>query len=136
MQLNPYLGFKGNCEEAFKFYAEVLGGEILAMIKTRDTPMNDKAPPGTEEFVMHARMNLNGSILMGGDAPDSWYKKPEGFNVQVGADTPEEAERVFKALSEGGTINMAMVETFWAHRFGTCVDRFGTPWMVNCEKAM
>lgn len=136
MQLNPYLAFKGNCEEAFKFYAEVLGAEILAMIKHRDTPMKDKAPPGMEEFVMHARLNLNGSLLMGGDAPDSWYKKPEGFNVQVGADTPEEAERIFKALSEGGTVNMALSETFWAHRFGTCVDRFGTPWMVNCEKAM
>jgi PhnB protein len=134
MQLNPYLAFKGNCEEAFKFYAEVLGGQILAMIKHRDTPM--KAPPGMEEFVMHARMSLNGSILMGGDAPDSWYKKPDGFNVQVGTDTPEEAERIFKALSEGGTVNMALGETFWAHRFGTCVDRFGTPWMVNCEKAM
>ena len=136
MTLNPYLGFKGNCEEAFKFYAEVLGGQILAMIKGSDTPMKDKMPPGTEHFVMHARMIVDGKLLMGGDAPESFYKAPQGFNVQVGVDTPEEAERIFKALSEGGTISMALQETFWAHRFGTCIDRFGTPWMVNCEKAM
>jgi PhnB protein len=136
MLLNPYLNFNGNCEEAIKFYAEVLGGEILAILKHRDTPMADKTPPGMEEFVMHARMKLDGQVLMASDAPASWYKKPEGFNVQVGVSTPEEAERIFKALSEGGTVNMALEETFWAHRFGTCVDRFGTPWMVNCEKAM
>jgi PhnB protein len=136
MQLNPYLNFKGNCEEAFKFYAELLGGEIVAIVKHRDTPMKDNTPPGMEEFVMHARMNLGGKLLMGSDAPDNWYKKPEGINVHVGVDTPEEAERVFKALSEGGTVNMALQETFWAVRFGTCVDRFGIPWMVNCEKHM
>ncbi|HTJ63278.1 MAG TPA: VOC family protein [Alphaproteobacteria bacterium] len=136
MHFNPYLAFKGNCEEAFKFYAEVLGGEILAMLKHRDTPMKDKTPPGMEEFVMHARMNVDGKLLMGGDAPDNWYKKPEGFNVHVGVDTPEEAERIFTALSEGGTVSMPLQETFWAHKFGTCVDRFGTPWMVNCEKPM
>jgi PhnB protein len=136
MPFDPYLGFKGNCEEAFKFYAEVLGGEIVAMIKTRDTPMKDKSPPEMQDFVMHARMTFKGSFLMGGDAPESWYKTPQGFNVHVGTDSTEEAERIFKALSEGGTVTMALQETFWAHRFGTCTDRFGTPWMVNYEKTM
>jgi len=136
MHLNPYLNFNGTCEEAFAFYAEVLGAEILAIVKHRDTPMADKTPPGMEEFVMHARLKFGDTLLMASDAPANWYKKPEGFNVHVGVDTPEEAERVFKALSEGGTVNMAMQETFWAPRFGTCVDRFGTPWMVNCEKPM
>jgi PhnB protein len=73
-------------------------------------------------------------ILMGSDAPPDRYKPMQGFSVTLGIDEPAEADRVFHALSEGGSVTMPIQETFWARRFGMLVDRFGTPWMINCEK--
>jgi PhnB protein len=74
-------------------------------------------------------------VLMGSDSCGNQYNKPEGFSVTIGVPEPDEADRVFAALSEGATVIMPIDETFWAKRFGMLVDRFGTPWMVNCEKA-
>jgi PhnB protein len=133
MTLNPYLNFNGNCEEAFKFYEKCLGGQILAIIKTEDTPMAGKAPPN---MVMHARMMVEGTILMGSDSMGQNFTTPQGFSVTLNVAEPAEADRVFHDLSEGGTVTMPIQETFWAKRFGTVTDRFGTPWMVNCEKPM
>jgi PhnB protein len=72
--------------------------------------------------------------LMGGDSPPDRYEQPKGFSVSLGFDNPAEAERVFKALSQNGTVKMPIQETFWALRFGMLVDQFGIPWMVNCDK--
>jgi PhnB protein len=85
---------------------------------------------------MHARLVVGDTVLMGSDAPGERYEKMQGFSVALGVDEPEWAERVFNALAAGGTVTMPIQETFWAHRFGMLVDRFGTPWMVNCEKPM
>jgi len=85
---------------------------------------------------MHARMTLNSNVIMGSDAPAANYKPAHGFSVNIGVDTPEDADRIYAALAEGGTQIMPIAETFWAHRFGMCIDRFGTPWKVNCEKPM
>lgn len=74
--------------------------------------------------------------LLGCDAPSDRYQTPQGFNVMAAVDDPDDAERIFKKLAEGGTISMPCQETFWAHRFGMCTDRFGIPWMVNCEKPL
>lgn len=133
---NAYLGFRDNCEEAFKFYEQVLGGKIIAMMKARGTPMKKGMPEDFWDKVMHARMTLNGNVIMGSDAPAANYKPAQGFSVNIGVDTPEDADRIYAALAEGGTQIMPIAETFWAHRFGMCIDRFGTPWMVNCEKPM
>ncbi len=73
-------------------------------------------------------------VLMGSDAPPERYEKPQGFFVSLGIEKPEDAERIFAALSEKATVLMPIGETFWAQRFGMLVDRFGTPWMINCEK--
>ena len=84
---------------------------------------------------MHARLSVGDNVLMGSDAPPDRYEPMKGFTVTLGIDDPHDAERVFHALSENGTVQMPIQETFWAVRFGMLVDRFGTPWMINCEKS-
>ena len=136
MQHNTYLGFDGDCEAAFRFYEKVLGGKIVMMARYRDMPGAEQSPAAMQDKIMHARLMLGDRPLMGGDAPDSRFSKPQGFCVNIAVTDPGEAERVFKDLAEGGTIKMPIGETFWAHRFGMLIDKFGTPWMVNCEKPM
>jgi PhnB protein len=139
MQLNPYLNFNGQCEAAFKFYEKVLGGKIVMMMTYGDMPPeacgDGKMPDAARKLIAHTRMMVGDVALMGSDAPHDRYQKPQGTVVNVGVDTPSEAERVFQALSDGGNVTMPIQETFWAKRFGMVTDRFGTPWMVNCEKA-
>ena len=132
---NTYLNFPGNCRQAFEFYAKVLGGKIIAMMTHEGTPMASAVGPEWKDKIIHARMSLGSNIIMGSDAPPARFKGQHGFAVNVGTDDPAEAERIFADLCEGGTVGMAIQETFWAKRFGMCTDRFGTPWMVNCEKA-
>ncbi|HEY0257541.1 MAG TPA: VOC family protein [Candidatus Methylacidiphilales bacterium] len=134
MQLNPSLLFDGNCDEAFKFYAKALGGKILFRITYGESPMAKETSKELLDKVMHIRLEASGNILMGSDAPCDRYSKPQGFFVTLGVETPEEAERIFNALSEKGTVGMPLQETFWAQRFAMFVDQFGTPWMINCEK--
>lgn len=133
-----YLGFDGNCEEAFKRYEQVFRGKILMMMRHSDAPPGSGVPqnPEVANRIMHARLEAGGRLLMGGDAPAHGASKPQGFCVSIAVDSPAEAERIFKELAEGGTVNMPIGETFWAQRFGMVTDRFGTPWMVNCEKPM
>ena len=134
MQLNPYLNFNGQCEAAFKFYERCLGGKIEFMLTHGDSPMAQQVPAEWRNKVMHARLVVGDKILMGSDAPPDRYEAPKGFSVSLGIDQPAEAERIFKALAENGTVQMPLQETFWALRFGVLVDRFGIPWMVNCER--
>jgi len=135
MQVNPYLFFNGQCEAAFKFYEKLLGGKILAMMPHEGTPAANSVPAEWRSKIIHARMVAGDQILMGSDAPPDHHQKPQGFSVNIGVNNPTEAERIFHALVEGGTATMPIGETFWATRFGMLVDRFGIPWMVNCEKA-
>jgi PhnB protein len=79
-------------------------------------------------------MTFGDQALMASDAPPEHYRPMQGFSVTVGVEEPAEAERIFKAFAEGGQVTMPIQETFWALRFGMLVDRFGTPWFVNCEK--
>lgn len=131
---NTYLNFSGNCEEAFRLYAEILGGKIIALKRMGEMPM--PCPQGREHQVAHIRMTVGETVLMGSDSPSQHASKPNGFAVNINADTPQDADRIFGSLSEGGTVHMPIAETFWAHRFGMCTDRFGIPWMVNCEKPL
>jgi PhnB protein len=136
MQMNPYLTFKGQCEAAFKFYEKVLGGKIVAMMPHEGTPAADHVPAEWRGKIMHARLVLDDDrVLMGSDAPPGMQEEMKGFSVTLGVDKPAEAERIFHALAEDGTVRMPIQETFWATRFGMLTDRFGTPWMINCEKA-
>jgi len=133
MQLNPYLTFNGQCEAAFKFYEKALGGKIEAMIPHTGTPAEQHVPAEWREKIMHARLIVNGQALMGSDAPPDHYKEPKGFSVSVQFKDEAEGARVFNALAEGGKVGMPLQKTFWAAGFGTLVDRFGIPWMINCD---
>src|SRR5579872_9695 len=133
MQMNPYLTFNGQCEAAFKFYEKCLGGKIEAMLPHKGTPAEAHTPPEWHDKIMHARLNVNGEVLMGSDAPPDHYKEPKGFSVSLQLKDPAESERIFNALAEGGKVGMPLQQTFWATRFGMLVDRFGIPWMINCD---
>ena len=133
MQLNPYLLFNGQCEAAFRFYERCLGGKIVAMMPHAGTPAEGQVPPEWRDKIIHARLVVGDQVLMGSDAPPDHFEKPQGFSVTLGIDNPIEAERLFNALAENGTVRMPIQQTFWALRFGMLVDRFGIPWMINCE---
>ena len=135
MNLNTYLNFNGQCEEAFKFYEKVLGGKINAMISHEGTPAAQQVPPEWLKKIMHAHMVGGEVSLMGSDVPPDHYKPPTGFAVALHTQVPD-GERIFQALSEGGKVGMPMQETFWAAKFGMVTDRFGIPWMVSCHKPM
>ena len=134
MQLNPYLTFNGQCEAAFKFYEQCLGGKIEAMMPHAGTPAEEHVPVEWRDKIMHARLAVGDGVLMGSDAPPERYEKPRGFSVSLQVKDPAQAERAFHALAEGGAVQMPIQPTFWAARFGMLVDRFGTPWMINCDK--
>ena len=133
MQLNTYLVFNGQCEAAFKFYEQVLGGKILAMFTHDGTPSAAQVPKEWLNKIMHVTLKAGDSILMGSDAPPDRYQQPKGFTVNIGIDKVADAERIFQALSENGTVVVPIQKTFWAERWGMVTDQYGTPWMVNCE---
>jgi PhnB protein len=135
MQINAYLSFDGNCEEAFKFYEKVLGGKIEAMLTHEGTPAAAQTPPEWLKKIIHARMTIGNALLMASDVPPGHYNQPHGYSINIGVTSAQEAERIFSALAENGTVHMPIGETFWAERFGMLTDRFGIPWMVNCERA-
>ena len=135
MQLNPYLMFDGRCEAAFKFYERVLGGKIEGIMTYGSSPIAEQTPPEWRNKIMHARLSVGDKILMASDAPPDRHEAMKGFSVTISVDDPGEAERIFHALSEAGTVQMPIQKTFWAARFGMLVDQFGTPWMINCEQA-
>jgi PhnB protein len=136
MQINPYLFFDSNCEAAFKFYQKVLGGKIELMLRNSEGPPEMESAPDRKDKIMHARMSIDGEIIMASDAPPSHFHKAQGFAVSITVDDPAEAERKFTALSEGGSVNMPFSKTFFSKGFGMCVDQFGIPWMVNCPPEM
>ena len=131
MQINPYLFFDSNCEAAFKFYEKVLGGKIELMLRNSEGPPEMESAPDRKDKIMHARMSIDGEVLMASDAPPDRFHKPQGFAVSLTVGDPAEAERKFEALSEGGSVNMPFGKTFFSKGFGMCVDQFGIPWMVN-----
>jgi PhnB protein len=133
MKLNTYLSFNDECEAAFKFYEQCLGGKIESMMTFGNSPMAGQTPPEKLDKIMHASLMVGDTVLMGSDAPPQFFEKPQGFSVSIVLEDVEEAERIFNTLAENGTVQMPIQETFWAARFGVLVDRFGTPWMINCD---
>jgi PhnB protein len=134
MDVNPYLSFNGQCEAAFKFYEKCLGGSSLSFHKYGGSPMADQVPAEWQDKVMHATLLFGNTALMGADAPPNYFREPQGFSISIAIDEPEDADRVFAALAEGGKIMMPIAKTFWTARFGMLIDKFGIPWMVNCNQ--
>ena len=135
MKLNPHLAFNGECEAAFQFYERCFGGRIVTMLSYGDSPMAEQAPPEWSGKILHATLNFGDNVLMGSDSLPGQYEQPKGFQALLGIGDPGEAERIFDALAENGTVLMPIQQTFWALRFGVLVDRFGIPWEINCEQA-
>lgn len=137
MQVNPYLFLNGNCREAFEFYEQCLGGKITMMLSNREAPPEAQMPDMPKDWldkIMHVRLEVGDWVLMGSDCPPSMFEGNKGFCVNLGINDLEKAESIFNELAKDGTVQMPFEQTFWAFRFGSAVDRFGIPWMVNCEK--
>jgi PhnB protein len=133
MKITPYLSFNGDCATAFKFYEKTLGGKIGFMMTYAESPMAEQFPSESKK-IMHAALTIGDQVISGADSCGGEYEKPQGLRITINVDTPAEADRIFKALAEDGTVQMECQETFWAQRFGMVDDHFGTPWMINCEK--
>ncbi|MDG1430684.1 MAG: VOC family protein [Paracoccaceae bacterium] len=134
MKINPYITYKDNCREAFEFYANALGGEVEFVQTFGDAPGADTSPTAIADKVMHARVRIGESFLLGSDsfAPDA-YAPPSGITIQTGGEDFDEVKAKFEALAEGGEITMPFEATFWARGFGMLTDKFGVPWMMNVE---
>ena len=136
MQIEPYLSFDGNCEEALQFYRQCLGGEIVALHRYEGSPMDTpQLPAEWKKRVMHATFEADGHRLMASDRmPGQQEERYAGFSLSI--NIPKDSARarqVFDALAEGGRVTMPFAHTFWGADFGMLVDRFGVPWMVNCD---
>ena len=135
MDVTPYLNFSGNCAEAFQFYQKLFGGTIVAMLTHGETPAKDAVPASWHAKIMHARLNVGASALMGSDVPPDRFTPASGVSITLTFDTPAEAERVFAGLAAQGRVTMPFQKTFWSPGFGMTTDRFGIPWMVNTAAA-
>ncbi|MFZ5635969.1 MAG: VOC family protein [Pseudomonadota bacterium] len=134
MRFIAYLNFNGQCRAAFDLYREVFRGEIAMRMTYGDSPMREQMPADSHNLIMHCQLEAAGAVLMGADGPPPHTPAGQGTCVNIDVDDIGEAERIYAALSDGGTVQMPLQETFWAHRWGAFTDRFGKPWMVNCMK--
>ena len=134
MSVTPYLFFDGRCEEAIEFYKKTLGAEVKMMMRFKDAPDKTMCTPGTENKVMHACLSIGGTDVMASDGRVQNKPKFEGFALSISPKDEPDAERVFKALSDGGQAQMPLAETFFAKSFGMVADRFGVGWMIIVEK--
>ena len=131
MKLVAYLSFDGRCREAFEFYASTLGGKIVAMVSHGETDAAAHVPAEWRDKIINAHLVVGDAELMGADAPPQYCAPMAGFSVSIQLDEEGEAERIFNALADGGTVTLPFSPTFWAKGFGMVKDKFGTPWMVG-----
>jgi PhnB protein len=133
MKLLTYVNYDGKCAEAFRFYEKHLGGKIVMMMTHAESPEpNPNVPPDWKDAILHARIDMGGTSLLGADIPKAEPMKSAYLSLML--DTVEEAERVYAVLSDGGQVFMPMRETFFAFRFAMLRDRFGTSWMLLKER--
>ena len=134
MKLYTYLNYGGNCRQAFEFYVEHLGGRITE-VTTHGELGDPKTPPEMKDAIVHARMELGQTILLGADVQPARFQPMRSAYLTLIMDSSAEAERIYDLLKEGGQIFMPMEETFFARRFAMLRDRFGTSWMLLHEHA-
>jgi len=132
-EMSASISFRGDCEAAFKFYEEVLGAEPGLIFRYADSPMADVVPDGWETKIMHGSVTIGRQVLEGADVPPERYEEPKGFSLSLNVRGASEAERFFQQLANGGRVVYPIEKTFWSERFGMVIDRFGIPWMINCE---
>ena len=134
MKMTTYVNFPGTCKQAFAFYEKHLGAKTITMMTFDQMPDPKNAPPGMEKDVLHAQMTIGDTVLMASDGPKVEPMRSAYLSLSV--DSNEEAERIYKALSDGGEVFMAMAETFFAHRFAQFRDKFGINWMIIHDRPM
>lgn len=133
MKAYPYIFFDSNCREAFTFYEKLGIGKITDMISNKDAPAGQEYDPARADNIMHASLQIGDTLLMASDMPANWYAKPQSFNIHLTVDDAAKADKLFAALKDGGEVQMPLEKTFWAERFGACVDKYGIPWMISVD---
>ena len=134
MNVEPYLFFEGRCEEALEFYKQALNAEVTMLMRYRESPEPPPPgmlPPGSENRIMHASMNIGGATVMASDGSCSGKPAFQGFFVSLGLRSEADARRFYDGLSAGGKVEMPLTKTFWSPCFGMLRDRFGVGWMIN-----
>jgi PhnB protein len=136
MQVQPYLIFNGRCQEALDFYQKAVGAEVVFLMHYNQSPEScGPLPAGFETKIMHSTVRIGDSNIMAADGNSNDPPTFDGFSLSLSCKTPEQAERAFDALSEGGEVQVPLMETFFAPKFGMVFDRFGVSWMVLVQSA-
>jgi PhnB protein len=136
MKLNTYLNYGGNCEKAFRFYEQHLGGKILMMMTHGQQPDPSSVKPEWKNAILHASISIGETELMATDVPPEQFQPMRSAYLSLSVDSIDEAERIYALLSDGGEIFMPMQETFFAFRFAMLRDKFGTSWMILHQRPM
>jgi PhnB protein len=136
MKIYTYLNYGGNCEQAFRFYEQHLGGKVTMMMTQSQQPNASNVPPDQKDAILHARMTIGETDLMASDVPKDRFQPMRSAYLSLIAETSEKAEHFYAILADGAEIIMPMAETFFATRFGVLRDKFGTSWMILCERPM
>jgi PhnB protein len=134
MQVQPYLSFEGRCEEAIEFYKKALGAKVDMLMRFKEAPDQSMMSPGSGEKVMHAALRAGDTQLLMSDGRCTGSANFSGIALALSAATEADAERIFKALAEGGKVNMPLAKTFFSPRFGMVADKFGVGWMVMASQ--
>ncbi|HXL08265.1 MAG TPA: VOC family protein [Gemmatimonadales bacterium] len=134
MKLDVYLNYGGNCEQAFRFYEQELGGKITMMMRHGEQPNAANVPADWKNAILHARIEFGKTVLMGADIPPDRFQPMRSAYLTLTLDSAEQAERLYALLADGGQIFMKMEETFFASRFAMLRDKFGTSWMLLHER--
>ena len=127
MRLDVYVNYRGNCEEAFRFYEAHLGGRMAGLLRHGEQP-NPNIPPDWSEKVLHARIEIGTTVLMGADIPHA--EPMRSAYLTLSPDREADADRIYALLAEGGEVFMKLESTPFANRFAMLRDRFGTSWML------
>jgi PhnB protein len=130
--VNPYISYKGNCQEAIDFYKKALGAELIFSQTWGESPMSE---PGLEDKIMHATIKIGDSTIMMCDDPRSETPAASNISLAIGLNDVAKAKQTFNNLSDGGNVTMPLDKTFWAEAFGMLTDKFGINWMINCDSA-
>jgi PhnB protein len=133
MQVQPYLNFNGRCEEALAFYGKVLGAKTERLMRFKDSPDPSMVSPGSENKVMHSSFRVGDAVVLASDGRCQGETNFQGISLTLTVADEAEAERRFRALSDGGQVQMPLTKTFFSPRFGMVADRFGVTWMVLVE---
>ena len=131
--VQPYLFFNGRCEEALELYRNALGAQVEMLSRFKDAPEPGMAQPGMEDKVMHASFRIGETLVMASDGRGGGQPRFEGFSLAITVPDEEKADKIFKALADGGKVTMPLEKTFWAPKFGMLEDRFGVGWMVSVQ---